>query len=55
LKLAVVAEGVETQEQLNFLRSLRCDHVQGYFFSKPLRAGEVARLLDNARPLNQAS
>jgi EAL domain-containing protein (putative c-di-GMP-specific phosphodiesterase class I) len=55
LKLSVVAEGVETQEQLHFLRSLRCDHVQGYFFSKPLRADDVARMMDNARPWNQAS
>lgn len=32
----VLAEGVETEEQLNRLKELNCDEVQGYFFSKPL-------------------
>lgn len=36
LKLDVVAEGVETQEQLDILRSLSCEYAQGYFFSRPL-------------------
>lgn len=36
LKLDVVAEGVETQEQLDILRSLGCEYAQGYFFSRPL-------------------
>ncbi|WP_136807043.1 EAL domain-containing protein [Desulfosediminicola flagellatus] len=36
LKLSVVAEGVETKEQLNFLKSKNCNSVQGYYFSKPL-------------------
>lgn len=34
--LKVVAEGVETKEQLDFLRSMNCDYIQGYYFSKPL-------------------
>ncbi len=41
LNLKVVAEGVETQEQLEFLRSQGCDEVQGYYLSKPLAAGEL--------------
>jgi EAL domain-containing protein (putative c-di-GMP-specific phosphodiesterase class I) len=45
LKLEVVAEGVENREQLAFLRDLRCDYVQGYYFSKPLPAEEIAVLL----------
>ncbi len=36
LGLEVVAEGVETAEQLDVLRRLNCDHVQGYFFGKPV-------------------
>jgi EAL domain-containing protein (putative c-di-GMP-specific phosphodiesterase class I) len=36
LKLDVIAEGVETQEQLDILRSLGCEYAQGYFFSRPL-------------------
>ena len=45
LRLKVVAEGVETQEQLNFLRSQSCDAMQGYFFSRPLPVDEIYRLL----------
>ena len=45
LKLAVVAEGVETDEQLAMLRSLDCDTMQGYLFSPPLTGGEIEVLL----------
>lgn len=45
LKLKVVAEAVETVEQLAFLRELKCDQMQGYLFSKPLPAEEITRLL----------
>jgi diguanylate cyclase (GGDEF)-like protein len=45
LRLQVVAEGVETEEQLRFLHLLRCDEVQGYFFSKPLPAAGLERVL----------
>ena len=45
LCLKVIAEGVETKEQLEFLRSLQCDVMQGYLFSRPLPAEEATKLL----------
>jgi diguanylate cyclase (GGDEF)-like protein/PAS domain S-box-containing protein len=45
LKLRVIAEGVETHEQLEFLRAHLCDEAQGYYFSRPVSAQEFARLL----------
>ena len=45
LRLKVVAEGVETTEQLRFLRTLGCDQYQGYHFSPPVPANEFARLV----------
>jgi diguanylate cyclase (GGDEF)-like protein len=45
LRLKVVAEGVETAEQFQFLRDQDCDAVQGYFLYKPLEENEVAAIL----------
>jgi diguanylate cyclase (GGDEF)-like protein len=45
LGMTVVAEGVETAGQLEILRELHCDEVQGYFISKPMSAQDMARLL----------
>jgi diguanylate cyclase (GGDEF)-like protein/PAS domain S-box-containing protein len=44
LRLEVVAEGVETQRQLDFIRDSQCDFIQGYFFSKPLPPEEFTKL-----------
>jgi diguanylate cyclase (GGDEF)-like protein len=45
MRLKVVAEGVETEDQLTFLRTQRCDAVQGYLLYRPLPEGEVAGVL----------
>jgi len=45
LKVNTLCEGVETQEQLDFLKSKGCDFVQGYYFSKPLAANHFTDLL----------
>jgi len=45
LEMSVTAEGLETKEQLAQLRELQCERAQGYYFSRPLEASEVDRLL----------
>ncbi|HEV2728811.1 MAG TPA: EAL domain-containing protein, partial [Terriglobales bacterium] len=42
LRLKVIAEGVEDEPQMSFLRAHQCDEIQGYFFSKPLTADKAA-------------
>jgi len=45
LKLKIIAEGVETEEQSVFLRAMDCDEIQGYLFSKPVPADDFRQLL----------
>ncbi len=51
LKLEVIAEGVETIEQLNYLRKHNCNQIQGYYFSRPLPLIALEKLLLNKQPL----
>ena len=51
LHYTVVAEGVETIEQLDFLRELECPQMQGYLFSRPLSPENMTLLLENNQPL----
>ena len=51
LKLRVVAEGVETQQQLEFLSTRQCDRMQGFLFSRPLAAADCGEFLARARRL----
>lgn len=46
LNMEVIAEGVETQEQLSVLKAQNCDGIQGYFFSKPLPPDQLESLLN---------
>lgn len=48
LEMSVVAEGVETKAQLDYLRSIGCNSVQGYYFAKPLPEAEFVTLLQNS-------
>ncbi|OEZ97818.1 EAL domain-containing protein [Duganella sp. HH101] len=51
LKLRVIAEGVETRAQLEYLRRSRCDEIQGYYFSRPVAPADLADLLASGRGL----
>jgi diguanylate cyclase (GGDEF)-like protein/PAS domain S-box-containing protein len=53
LSLEVVAEGVESEDQLGFLLAHRCDHAQGFLFARPVPAQESTRLLERGAPLYQ--
>ena len=55
LNLRVVAEGVENLQQLEFLRSLQCDLVQGYLFSEPLPAQKAQEYLKKSVPIHGQS
>ena len=45
LKMNIIAEGLETEEQLKILQSLHCEYGQGYLFAKPMLKDEATQLL----------
>ena len=55
MELRVVAEGVETAEQLEFLMRLGCSEFQGYYFSRPVPALDMKALLDQGSPFPPAT
>jgi PAS domain S-box-containing protein len=55
LGLKVVAEGTETEEQVNLLKQLNCEMTQGYFFSRPVDKQAISKLLSSDRSARAAS
>ncbi len=53
LNLSVVAEGIETEKQLKFLKKNNCKYMQGYYFSKPLTSKDFIRFLQKTPSMNQ--
>ena len=51
LRLKVVAEGVETKEQLNFLAELNCDSIQGFLFCEPMPAKDIVQVFQSMKGL----
>ena len=54
LGLRVIAEGVETKNQLSFLSQRMCDEVQGFYYYKPMPTNEVAKLFAKNKTLTSA-
>ena len=51
LDIKVLSEGVETQEQSDFLKEIECDLAQGYLFSKPIPREELEKILNTTKVL----
>lgn len=52
MKMKVIAEGVETEGQMHYLRDQMCDEMQGYYFSRPLPPADFAELMKTGRKLD---
>lgn len=52
--MKVIAEGVETQEQFDYLKAQECDFAQGYLFSKPIALDAICTLLQSQKSDNEA-
>ncbi|MEM6986803.1 MAG: EAL domain-containing protein [Pseudomonadota bacterium] len=55
LGLRVIAEGVETEEQIRYLQDLQCDEIQGYVISRPLPADEITELLSHPAAIKRTA
>lgn len=55
LKYKIIAEGVETKEQIDLLTGLECNIIQGYYFSKPLPENEIENLFKNQSEIREIS
>lgn len=55
MDLEIIAEGVETMDQLAFLRDQKCDYIQGYYYSKPIPANEFLQFIQSNRSVAQTN
>ncbi|CAN7551925.1 EAL domain-containing protein [Pseudoduganella sp. LjRoot289] len=55
LRMGVIAEGAETEAQMQFLRSRQCDYLQGYYFSRPVPAAEFCAMVQNGKQVALAA
>ena len=52
LNMSVIAEGVETEVQAGYLKSINCNYMQGYYFSKPIKAEDIEKLFEESKNNN---